>query len=352
VYQREHPPSSASPRDRADRAENLNAHGALTPERSDSMFEWILVPVNLAEREMRGVEVARRLATREGARIALVYVEDRFTSAQEKMRDGMVLRRLAEPLWDAGVEAYYGLEVGRTETTLADVTQELRPDLVVVAPPAHEGLDRLLHRSITLAMLAQSPAPVLIWPPYLPVEQAAAFLSHAESRIVAPLDGSTLAEGALPVALSAARAYGRPLLLVRVVAERQPQGAGADQTRRVGRDEAEAIDYVAAIWHRLQREVPGVAVEYAILSGKPAAGILSLGHEDAGTSLVVMSTHGRTGLERVVVGSVAADVVRGANVPVLVVPPAANQGWTGIQVERRAPAQCTDAESGADEAEA
>jgi nucleotide-binding universal stress UspA family protein len=207
------------------------------------MFEWILVPVDLAEREMRGIEVARRLAARGGARIALVYVESQFASVQEKTRDGGVLRRLAEPLWDAGVEAYYGLETGRPETTIADVAHELRPDVVLVAPPAHEGLDRLLHRSITLAMFAQTPAPVLVWPPRLSVERANALLGRAASRVVVPLDGGELAEGALSIALSFARAYGRTLLLVRVV----PPFGGMDAGRGRSSAEERAVEEASTI---------------------------------------------------------------------------------------------------------
>jgi nucleotide-binding universal stress UspA family protein len=299
------------------------------------MLEWILVPVDIGERDTRGIEVARQFAAREGARIALVYVEGQLASSQEKVRDTLSLRRLAEPLWDEGVEAYYSVEVGRPAATIADVATELRPDLVLMAPPAHQGIERLLHHSVTLATFSTSPAPVLVWPPQAPVERAATFLVSAESRIVVPLDGSELAEGALSIALSFARQYHRPLLLVRAVSPRVTREPAVAHKPRGERDEeAEAIHYITGVRDRLAAQDRGIQVEYSIVYGKPQDAIVAMvGEADSG-SLVVMSTHGRTGADRVLVGSVAADVVGRASIPVIVVPPLANAGWSDIVIER------------------
>jgi nucleotide-binding universal stress UspA family protein/HSP20 family molecular chaperone IbpA len=306
-------------------------------ERSRQMLEWILVPVDIGERDARGIEIARQFAARADARIALVYVEGRDTSTQEKTRDTLTLRRLTEPLWDADVEAYYSVEVGRPAAAIADAAHELRPDLIIMAPPAHEGIDRLLHRSVTLAMLSRAPVPMLVWPPHLSTERAGSFLTAPASRIIVPLDGSDLAEGALPVALSFARDYSRPLVLARAVAPRVTREPSAAHAVREEHDEEMAIQYMTEARDRLAAEAPDVALEYSILYGKPEDAIVRMvGEADPG-SLVVMSTHGRAGIEWALVGSVAAEVLHRVSIPVVVVPPLANTGWPDVTVERHEP---------------
>jgi Universal stress protein family len=63
---------------------------------------------------------------------------------------------------------------------------------------------------------------------------------------------------------------------------------------------------------------PGIPVSHVLLEGDPAAEIVRYGR-DAGIDLIVMGTHGRTGVERLVLGSVAEKVLRDASCSVLVV---------------------------------
>jgi nucleotide-binding universal stress UspA family protein len=81
---------------------------------------------------------------------------------------------------------------------------------------------------------------------------------------------------------------------------------------------AEARDY----WRRQLEQIrpvdPGIRVEHVLLEGDPAREIVCYSR-DHGIDLVVMGTHGRTGLERMLMGSVAEKVLRGASCSVLVV---------------------------------
>jgi nucleotide-binding universal stress UspA family protein len=81
---------------------------------------------------------------------------------------------------------------------------------------------------------------------------------------------------------------------------------------------AEARDY----WRRQLEQIrpvdPGIRVEHVLLEGDPAREIVSYSR-DSGIDLIVMGTHGRTGLERMLMGSVAEKVLRGASCSVLVV---------------------------------
>jgi nucleotide-binding universal stress UspA family protein len=134
-------------------------------------------------------------------------------------------------------------------------------------------------------------------------------------RIVVPLDGSPLAEAILPSATRLAAAVGAQVDLLRVA--QAPAMATmsasylADEEVRVTQ-EAEA--YLAALQARLASD--GAKVQTVVRYGHAATEIVD--HvRSHGAGLVAMSTHGRSGLGRLVMGSVAEEVVRKVAVPVL-----------------------------------
>jgi len=143
--------------------------------------------------------------------------------------------------------------------------------------------------------------------------------------VLVPLDGSAYAEEALPLAASLAREYHRTLLLVRVVVPVAKTATGAEgialiQTEQ-DLDTHEARAYLAAVRLRVANTT-GLPVEAMMRTGDAADEFLQLaeGYPD---SLIVMTTHGRSGLARVLTGSVAAHIVRRAHLPVLIIPPRA-----------------------------
>jgi nucleotide-binding universal stress UspA family protein len=138
------------------------------------------------------------------------------------------------------------------------------------------------------------------------------------------LDGSTLAERALPWALTLARRRHAPLTLVRAVPpSRYPLvsvATAAMQETLVAADEQEAVRYIASVEATLRRVAPDVAVTGMAAIGDPSAVLLEL-ERNLGPVLVVMTTHGRSGLERVVRGSVAEKVLRAGTSPLLFIRP-------------------------------
>jgi nucleotide-binding universal stress UspA family protein len=150
-------------------------------------------------------------------------------------------------------------------------------------------------------------------------------------RILVPLDGSALAEQALPYAQEFARGFSSTLVLLQAVtsadeALRESVGGamGASSAELAasvarGRAEAEAGSgsrYLDAVKTRLGSQ----PVEVVVDEGAPAAAILEA-VADRGISLVVMATHGRSGLQRAVRGSVADTVLRESKVPVMLIRP-------------------------------
>jgi len=122
-------------------------------------------------------------------------------------------------------------------------------------------------------------------------------------RIMVPLDGSELAQTALPHALELCRALRARLVLIYV---RDP---------RLGSEEAawRYLDYI-----RDEHVNTGVPIELVVREGPVAATIIQAAH-DQRIDLIAMATHGRSGLQRAVYGSVAEQVLRGSSKPVLLV---------------------------------
>ena len=136
-------------------------------------------------------------------------------------------------------------------------------------------------------------------------------------RILVPLDQSALAESVIPVVADAARGGAATVRLLHVAPlpdnRVDPEGrvvAYADQ--ELARLEAEAQDYLRTAGLPLA----GVAVEYAVRFGEPAKEIL-LEAEAFDADLIAVTTAGRSGLSRTVLGSVAEQVFKKSDVPVM-----------------------------------
>jgi nucleotide-binding universal stress UspA family protein len=138
-------------------------------------------------------------------------------------------------------------------------------------------------------------------------------------RALVPLDGSPLAEAVLPFLMEIASPLQMSLVLLRV-REPIPQLVG-DGMRQALLDVREAHTrdleaYLASIAAPLLAR--SVDVSCAIRSGRPDEEIVAAAR-DAGADLIAMSTHGRSGLGRLLFGSVAEQVLRHADVPVLMI---------------------------------
>ncbi len=137
-------------------------------------------------------------------------------------------------------------------------------------------------------------------------------------RIMVMLDGSEFGERALPYAIELAQKFSAEIELIRVV---QPiilmSDFGATTYQNlVSMEEEEATTYLRARQHKLQQE--GIRVHYKLLEGSTADAIIDQAIKNE-VDLIVMSTHGRSGLSRWIYGSVATKVLERAPCPVFLV---------------------------------
>jgi len=136
-------------------------------------------------------------------------------------------------------------------------------------------------------------------------------------RVMVPLDGSPLAEGILPFILQIAGPLDLEVVLVRVVQPIPPQaleGTGHVVLDDVPARLREAREYLAPVAADLRSR--GVRVTTEARHGDPVKELVAAAR-DAGADLIAMTTHGRSGVGRLLFGSVAEAVLRQANVPVL-----------------------------------
>ena len=134
--------------------------------------------------------------------------------------------------------------------------------------------------------------------------------------IMVPLDTSDLSASALGSATELAAALGKEVLLV-TVASPALRAALQDFADAEGED---PVDIIESKLRGAARSMKGLGVKTGVLSGDDPASALLERSERGDVEMIILASHGRTGVQRWMMGSVAERVVRGSTVPVMVVP--------------------------------
>lgn len=138
------------------------------------------------------------------------------------------------------------------------------------------------------------------------------------ARILVPLDGSANAEQILSHAQTLGHLGGAQLILLRLTdSEGSVAAADVDVHALVQKEQREAVSYLGSLAERLRNEGLDVATDHP--EGKPPAHVIIEAARRHGADLITMTTHGRSGLRHLLVGSVAEGVLREAPCPVLLV---------------------------------
>jgi nucleotide-binding universal stress UspA family protein len=192
--------------------------------------------------------------------------------------------------------------------------REGRADLVVMATHGRGLLGRFFLGSVADVLVREASVPVLL---VRPRGAAPALLPvPATEEVLVPLDGSPLAEQVLGPAADLACLAGARCTLLRVMAPAGPRGRppALEDAPYAG-----ALAYLEAVAWRLREQ--GLSVQTRVgVAARPARAILKEAREG---TVIALATHGRGGVPRVVLGSVAEKVIRAAPGPVLVYRPPA-----------------------------
>lgn len=223
-----------------------------------------------------------------------------------------------------GVEVRATTLAGPAQAAIQDHVVAREVDLIVMATHGRGAMSRFWLGSTTDALVRHSTVPILLM---RPEEEATPSSGEpfAPGKIVVPLDGSDESEAILAHALALGGNTDVEYELVRVFPYPEDfASAYLPHTAQINahllqEGKAAAQEYVetqvAALKERGIR-----ATAHTIVDSSPAAGILHFAAE-MGADLIAMSTHGRGGVSRILLGSVTDKVVRGAEVPMLVYHP-------------------------------
>jgi nucleotide-binding universal stress UspA family protein len=297
------------------------------------MYSKIVVPLDGSTAAECALPLVRALARRLALPVDLLSVVDLREIARDvSAAEGLFLDRLAED--DSRHSADYLGKIAKTlgaaavttrcergiaAETIIETAAADKNSLIVMATHGRSGLNRFLLGSVAEKVLRGSSNPVLLVKASEPVAtQGEAPLTS----VIVPLDGSELAEGVLPTVTELALKLDLEVFLVRAYAI--PYGAysaGEGFYDPVHLDaflqmlKQETFDYLENKVAELKRK--GLKVSYVAKEGLSADEIIKFARETP-ANLVAMSSHGRSGIKRWVLGSVTETVVRHSGDPVLI----------------------------------
>lgn len=311
----------------------------------------ILIPLDGSPVGEAALPYAETLAERTGATVTLVRAA-RALPARGTLRERQAravedaetyLSAIAAGLRDRGLNVETGVSCRSPAAWIVEQIEPRKVDLVVMATHDRAGASRWVRGSIAESVVRHARIPVLLIR-VTPSQRTAERFGALRPTVVVPLDGSELAEAALPVASDLTAALGGgTLVLVGVVSCTGQPGADVGYTNKdFGRAQEkeraleaqelqeQARAYLAATASRLSSQFE---ISIVVRHGEPASEIICEA-EERGAAALVMATHGRTGVLRTLLGSVAGQVVHSSSTPVLLVHPNKLRSVRGHQPQR------------------
>jgi nucleotide-binding universal stress UspA family protein len=325
------------------------------------MFQRILVPLDGSNGSERAIPVAARIARASGGSIVFIRVVPALAEAGTfaaglhgtlAMKPAIeaseielagaasylaaIIAAYADEL--AGIKTAMDVAAGAASPTIFSTARHEYVDLVVMCSHGETGLKRWVLGSVAQQVVRHSPVPVLVLNEHGMVPPAL-YTAHS-LRVLVPLDGSALAEAALEPAAHLIAALAAPahcdVHLLRVVdlpstyGSMKSQAHISDSMQQEAQKEAQT--YVQAMAERL-RETTFATVKlnltWSVAVSTDVAATIIKQAEQAGSSdgydVIAIATHGRGGLERLVMGSVTEHLLGATRLPLLIVRPQPEQ---------------------------
>lgn len=297
----------------------------------------ILATTDFSELSLEGVEYAIALAEEFDASVTLVNVvqptvhlagmeavvigrgDDEIVEL-EKRHLSMIAKKISKDRPLRTISRY-----GKAYREITEVAREINADLIVTTTHGNTGMKRALIGSTAEWIVRYAPCPVLVIPSSVADRKGATWSANIQ-KILVPVDFSEASIGALPYASALAERFGAGLALVHVA--EIPPNAGFDYIPAATVHE-DMVKSAEKLLERIQKEVfPEVGrSEAVVVSGTPYHEITRAAQRMK-ADMIVLTTHGRTGLKHILLGSTAERVVRYAKCPVLAIRQKAGKGAT------------------------
>lgn len=293
----------------------------------------VLIPLDGSALSEAALPFGAALARAAGAAVELIHVVE-MPALLDLPTSTLIPEpaRVRDYLFDAAARVIPGVEV-EVDVRSGDAVDELlahaaaQPEsMVVMATHGRGGLGRLVLGSVADKVVRLSTVPVGLVRP----AEGDAPAQRDISSVVVALDGSETAELGLSLAVDLATAAGAALHLVQVAeplwtspwiaSSPEMLAVNANQMAEIDRlAEEDARDYLAATADRLRAEEPDLQVDSDMRVGR-AAEEIDRAATEAEADVVVVTSHGRGGFERLVLGSVTSGLIQFGSHPLIVVP--------------------------------
>lgn len=286
------------------------------------MYDDILIPTDGSAVAERAFEAVLQLTNQRESTIHLLHVLDlgdipsgirEEVEGELTNRGEGVLEELAEAVSDEGFDVETTLEstIGSIHEQIVKYADSHGIDFIAMGTKRESALERFLVGSVTQQTLRDAPAPVLTVNPDYQVGGSIDTILH-------PNDGSEGAMAAAEHALTVSEELEATLHVVNVVDITGPWGTLDREYIMSAFEEAGQAAVDSVIERSKQRDIS--SIQASVINGVPADAILEYSSEQD-IDLVVMGTHGRSGLRRALLGSVAEKVIGRSTVPVLTTNP-------------------------------
>ncbi|WP_254768467.1 universal stress protein [Salinilacihabitans rarus] len=287
-------------------------------------IESTLIPTDGSTGALAGANVGVALASRIGADVHVLSVvgprngpvesDDAVRSSlEEGAEEAVEAVANAARNYDEELDVTTAVRWGTPFQAIREYAVRREIDVIAMGTKGRTGLDRVLLGSVTENVLRTARTPVLAVPPDAGVSEPG---EVALERLLLPTDGSDGAAIATEWGIALATRLESMVHAVYSVDTSRLSGdrAPEDLIRALERHGKAALEAV-----RERAEEADVGVSESIATGPPARVVLAYA-SDRDADLIVMGTHGQTGIGQWFLGSVTENVVRGADVPVFCVP--------------------------------
>ena len=246
------------------------------------------------------------------AGIAQRYLDEQRNIAQEH------LHKLLEETHQQGLKASLETRTGLPSSQICDLARETKADLIITGTHGWTGFNRVLFGSVAERVIQRAPCPVLSVPDRSPEEMADLHsLSIHPRHIVLPVDFSDCSMDAYEYAVLAAKWFDAPLTLIHAI---EPLSYSLDFTlTHPLQDKANR----KKVEQRLQELTTllideGLSARYE-LRDQPSTDAIFEASASLGADLLIMGTHGRKGLSRLILGSTTNKILQHSSYPILTV---------------------------------
>ncbi len=276
--------------------------------------QTILYATDLSPQSLESFQLACRIATAWKAKLLIAHVEEpppqtEFSGYLNEYDLGRELRKIVP--YNVQVDYEHILRQGDPADVIRELEKEYNVDLIVLGTHGRKGLERMVIGSVAEKIMRRANCPVLTYR-QTGLERMLSRVDR-KAKILVPTDFSVHSYAALDFASSIAAAIFAELTILHV----------GEPVKSTAHDPTELSLHRQTLREQLRHVLPNkqaVTCHHKLLIGSPAKEITSFANENH-FEIIVLGTHGRRGVGRAFLGSVAEMVARNANCAVITVKP-------------------------------